>query len=355
MARKKAVEEARGVPEWMVTYTDLVTLLFALFVLLFSLSTIDAAKFNVVSSALRSSFSVVNNSGMLFGNTGDSLVNITDKINANIDFPGQPPKEGSKEYAELLEGMVADLQRQAEELKLKLKEIGWESAGGGAGSGAGSGSGTGADGTGGGAGGTGGGASGDAGKGGAAGGEAGKGGAGGITAPDDKKLVEMTEEELILKEIRDARQQKLDNFEKDISAGIDRLGIGGYVSIVSQEERLVLRLSSQILFDSGSAKLRPEGRSVMLALGESFRELDHMIEVQGHTDNVPIRTVQFPSNWELSTQRATNVVRLLQDDCGVPPARLRSTGFGEYQPIGDNTTPEGRQSNRRIDIIVSTE
>ena len=318
MARKKVAEEARGVPDWMVTYTDLVTLLFALFVLLFSLSSIDAAKFDAVSSSVRSSFSVVNNSGLLYGNKGDSLINITDKINANENYIVKPEKEGSREYVEALEGKIKELQKELEGLNSELGTAGE--------SGTETGTGTGTE-----------------------------TGTGSIDVPDDKFLVEMTEEEIIQKEIRDARQQKLDNFERAIYAEIEKLGIGGYVSIDSQEERLVLRLNSQILFDSGSANLRAEGRSVMLALGAGFRDLDHMIEVQGHTDSIPIRTVQFPSNWELSTQRATNVVRLLQDDCGVPPARLRSTGFGEYRPIADNATPEGRQQNRRIDIIVSTE
>ena len=302
MARKKIEDESSGAPEWMTTYSDLVTLLLTFFILLFSLSAIDAAKFDAITSSLRSSFSIINRSGMLNANTGDVLLSVTDKINADEDAETPPPEPGSREYTEKLEGTVAELQEEVvilnEEIA-KLQDIGED---------------------------------------------------------DDLKAsqYEMTEEEIIQKEIRDARQQKLNNFKQDILEEVDKLGIGGYVSIISEEERLVLRLNSQILFDSGSAMLRAEGRSVMIALGESFRDLDHLIDVQGHTDNVPINTYQFPSNWELSTQRATNVVRILQDECEVPPAQLRSTGFGEYQPIGDNSTQEGRQSNRRIDIVITT-
>ena len=308
MARKKIEEESRGAPEWMTTYSDLVTLLLTFFVLLFSLSAIDAAKFDAITSSLRSSFNVVNMSGLFNRNEGDVLISVTDRVNATEDAEEPPPEPGSKEYTEMLEGTISELRQEVEVLNDELTQ--YQSA---------------------------------------------------VLEIEVEKEAEqtttqyqMTEEEIEQKELRDARQQKMNNFKQDILEEIDKLGIGGYVSIVSQEEQLVLRLSSQVLFDSGSATLRAEGRTVMLALGESFRDLDQMIDVQGHTDNVPIRTYQFPSNWELSTQRATNVVRILQDECGVPPAQLRSTGFGEYQPIGDNTTLEGRQTNRRIDIVITS-
>ena len=305
MARKKIEEQSGGAPEWMTTYSDLVTLLLTFFILLFSLSAIDAAKFEAITASLRSSFSVINRSGMLHSNTGDTIISITDQTNAQEDQEEPPPEPGSKEHVEMLEGTIFELRQEVEVLSDELAQYQEIEA----------------------------------------------------EAEEDSRDTtpyEMTEEEIIQKEIRDARQQKLNNFKQDILEEIDVLGIGGYVSIVSEEERLVLRLNSQILFDSGSATLRQEGRDVMLSLGESFQDLDHFIDVQGHTDNVPIRTSQFPSNWELSTQRATNVVRILQDECQVPPSRLRSTGFGEYQEISDNATPEGRQNNRRIDIVITT-
>ena len=309
MARKRNEEESGGgAPEWMTTYSDLVTLLLTFFVLLFSLSSVDTARFDAITSSLRSSFNLVNMSGLFNKSEGDVIMSVTDRINAAEDAETPPPEPGSREYTEMLEGTVAELKQEVETLNeelYKVQSVYEESA------------------------------------------------ENDESAPDTLQY-EMTEEEIRQKEIRDEKQQKLNNFKQDILEEIDKLGIGGYVSIVSQEEQLVLRLNSQVLFDSGRATLRPEGRTVMLALGESFRDLDHMIDVQGHTDNVPIRTNQFPSNWELSTQRATNVVRILQDECGVSPSHLRSTGFGEYQPIGDNSTPEGRQTNRRIDIVITS-
>ena len=306
MARQKKEEEAKsGTPEWMTTFTDLVTLLMTFFVLLYSMSSIESSKFEAISSSIRSSFNIYNGSGMIGSNPGDALFSFTNRTNASEDAETEPPEPGSKEYTEMLEGTVSDLQVKLDEATAELEQ--YQDAE--------------------------------------------------IIHPGDSDTtpVELTDEEIKQLEVRAARQKKLETFMHGILEETDRLGIGGYVSIVSEEERLVLRLNSQILFASGSAALGAQGREVMLALGDSFRDLDHFIEVQGHTDNVPIKTGQFPSNWELSTQRATNVVRILQDECGVPPARLRSTGFGEYQPIGDNDTQEGRQTNRRIDIVITTQ
>ena len=304
MARKKVEEEQKGgAPDWMVTFSDLITLLMTFFVLLYSMSSLEANKFESVASSLRSSFNILSNPGGVSQNSGDTLFSITNRTNAAEDAETLPPERGSKEYVEMLESTVADLQDKLSDLSDELANTldnEMDDPG------------------------------------------------------EDTTPVELTQEEIMQLELRAARQRKLETFMKEILEETDRLGIGGYVSIVSEEERLVVRLDSQILFDSGSAALGQHGRSVMIALGESFRDLDHQVEVQGHTDNRPIRTTQFPSNWELSTQRATNVVRILQDDCGVPPTQLRSTGFGEYQPIGDNETPEGRQSNRRIDIVITT-
>ena len=325
MARKAPQEEAKqGAPEWMVTFSDLITLLMTFFVLLYSMSSIETSKFESVASSLRSSFNVFDGSGMLGQNAGDAMFSITNKTNAVEDAMAQLTERGSREYAKELEGTVAELRERISALSAELEAF--------TGTADDADSADGADGD----------------KNGEAdGGEA-------IPGESDKKPVELTDEEIMQLEIRAARQKKLENFMVEILEETDKLGIGGYVSIVSEEERLVVRLNSQILFGSGSAALGAQGRMVMLALGDSFRDLDHLIEVQGHTDNIPIKTSQFPSNWELSTQRATNVVRILQDECGVPPARLRSTGFGEYQPIDDNSTPEGRQNNRRIDIVITT-
>jgi len=111
-------------------------------------------------------------------------------------------------------------------------------------------------------------------------------------------------------------------------------------------------LNSQVLFESGSAEILSEGKRTLDALGKSLIPLENEILIQGHTDNVPINTPLFPSNWELSTKRATNVVVYLIESLNLDPSKLTATGNGEYRPIGDNNTAEGRQKNRRIEIMI---
>jgi chemotaxis protein MotB len=114
-------------------------------------------------------------------------------------------------------------------------------------------------------------------------------------------------------------------------------------------------LAEQIFFDSGRATLKKGGREVLKKVGAALKDYeDKVIRVVGHTDNVPVaKSLQttFPSNWELSVARATNVVRFLQE-AGVPPERMIPSGRGEYDPVAPNDTPEGRQKNRRIEIML---
>jgi chemotaxis protein MotB len=82
------------------------------------------------------------------------------------------------------------------------------------------------------------------------------------------------------------------------------------------------------------------------------KPLGYSLRVEGHTDNTPIHTAQFPSNWELSTARATFLLEYLISNTGIPPQRLSAVGYGEYRPVTGNNTPEGRASNRRVDLVV---
>ncbi len=120
--------------------------------------------------------------------------------------------------------------------------------------------------------------------------------------------------------------------------------------------KLTVNILDRILFDSGEADLKPDGAKVLrkvatiLAAHPTLR-----IHVVGHTDDVPIRPAarkRFPSNWELSTARATAAVRFLTEQAGVDPRRLGAVGYGEFRPVADNSTPEGRARNRRIAITI---
>jgi chemotaxis protein MotB len=118
------------------------------------------------------------------------------------------------------------------------------------------------------------------------------------------------------------------------------------------DSTIVLSLPELVLFESGAAALRAEALPFLRALAEVLIELDRQIKVQGHTDNVPIRTAQFPSNWELSAIRAVMVVRALGELYGVPMKNLSAVGYGDSRPVIDNTTPENRAKNRRVEIVV---
>jgi chemotaxis protein MotB len=127
----------------------------------------------------------------------------------------------------------------------------------------------------------------------------------------------------------------------------------GKVQISELEGKMTVRLAERVLFPSGSDRINKQGLETLAKIGETFRSVQgRIVRVEGYTDNVPIRTVRFPSNWELSAARAIAVVRVLEQQ-GVDPATLGAVGYGEHQPIAPNDTSEGRQQNRRIEITLA--
>jgi chemotaxis protein MotB len=127
----------------------------------------------------------------------------------------------------------------------------------------------------------------------------------------------------------------------------------GRVELTELRGKTTVKMKDKILFASGSATLGKEGRDALAAVAEALRGLKgRAIRVEGHTDDVPTSGGAFASNWELSSARALAVVRFLQDT-GVDPTRLVAAGYGEFQPISPNDTPEGRSLNRRIEIVLA--
>jgi chemotaxis protein MotB len=115
---------------------------------------------------------------------------------------------------------------------------------------------------------------------------------------------------------------------------------------------LIVSLGENGVFDSGSDQIRPEGKALLDTLATSLVSLGNYVRIEGHTDNVPIRTTRFPSNWELSTARATAVVSRLVADFGMRPELISAAGYAEFRPCAPNDTEDGRARNRRVDIIV---
>src|SRR3954468_17666078 len=131
------------------------------------------------------------------------------------------------------------------------------------------------------------------------------------------------------------------------------------VTISELQGKLTVNILDKILFDSGEAELKPEGEKVLQKIASVLAQYpDRQIHVIGHTDNVPIRVgprTKFASNWELSTARAIAAVRFLCEKAGRDPRRLGAVGYGEFHPIADNSTTEGRAKNRRIALVVLPE
>jgi chemotaxis protein MotB len=256
MARKKE-QASEGAPEWMATYSDMVTLLLTFFIMLFAMSTVDKNTFEEVAKSLSQSF--------LNLNTGDSVLIHKSGSILTID------------YTSLQNGVIKD----------SLKEKYLEDA-----------------------------------------------------------------EDMVVDAEKDLKEKVIDEAKNDIRDTIAEKGLSDKVQVVEEKDFLLIRLESEIFFQSGSAEINDEGKKVLSALANDLRGIENDILISGHTDNVPIHTVQYSSNWELSTARATNVVAYLVNVEKLDPAKLTATGNGEYRPIGDNSTPEGRQKNRRIEIKI---
>ncbi len=148
-----------------------------------------------------------------------------------------------------------------------------------------------------------------------------------------------------------AREQ-LQQVYRELAQMLETAGLQERVELIPEERGLVVRFSDRVLFDLGRVDLRPEAREVLDAVAAVLKGLPNPIRVEGHTDNLPIRTERFPSNWELSVGRATAVVRYFIERHGMDPRRLSAAGYGEYRPLVPNTSEANRQRNRRVDVVI---
>lgn len=253
---KKQEPTPEGAPEWLTTYSDLVTLLLTFFVLLFSMATIDKQRFVEVADSLSRSMLKMNNGDSILPGQGNNIMVVDFADPKTVD-----EYEQTEKYIEDAEEMVVDAQQKIEDAKLDLSK------------------------------------------------------------EEIKKTV-------------------LDE------------GLSKDVQVVEEKDYLLVRLDSEVFFDSGSIEIKPQGRKVLDSLAPTLNAIDNEIIIAGHTDNVPVKTGIYQSNWELSTARATHVVKYFVDNLHMNPIRLTATGNGEYRPIGDNNTEEGRRKNRRIEIKI---
>jgi chemotaxis protein MotB len=149
-----------------------------------------------------------------------------------------------------------------------------------------------------------------------------------------------------------ALQKRSAEYES-LASSLDSEIKAGRIQVSELQGKVTVRMAERVLFPSGSATVSREGRGTLAKIADAFKTVKgRIIRVEGHTDNVPIKTPRFQSNWDLSAARAISVVRILQEN-GVDPALLGAAGYGEYQPIATNTTAGGRAQNRRIEISLA--
>jgi chemotaxis protein MotB len=249
-------EEHESHERWLITYADMITLLMVLFIVLYSISQVDLAKFRRLKDGLAGGFGGPAAAGLLDGGVG--------------------PIEGG--------GGVFDA-------GLPNPEV-LESAGA-------------------------------------------------ALAAQNARLAAQRKERDVLEGVR-----------REIAESLGEAGVGDAVRFRLEARGLVVTIvTDRVLFDLGEADLRPEGREVIDHLAPALVRLPNLIAVEGHTDNLPI-SGRFPSNWELSTARATTVLRELIERHGLAPARLQAAGYADQRSVAGNDTAEGRSANRRVEIVV---
>lgn len=260
MARKRQEDPPKGSPGWMNTFADLMNLLLCFFVLLFSMSSVDAEKFEKVIASLQSTFSILPNGGASIGD-GEMISSGVSQL----------------EMFDVYYNEMANTKTETE-------------------------------------------------------------------AEEEQDVVEAYEEQALAESEQMAEQ---------IEAAIEQYGIQDQVEVDFNAEYVLINMNGALLFDSGKSELRAEAYPLIDKLGKIIATYDkNIIDVEGHTDNVPMSSGKYADNNVLSMFRALTVADYLREITTIEPGYIKSSGRGEYVPIADNATPEGRARNRRVEIKI---
>lgn len=264
MAKKRQEEPKKGAPAWQSTFSDLMNLLLCFFVLLFSMSTVDAEKFEMVIASLQSSMSILP--------AGGSAIGDGNMVSAGVN------------QLEFLDSYYNDL---ANSQTMNENDVDGEEK----------------------------------------------------DVSDAYKEQELAESEQMAEEVQNA---------------VNQYGLQDFVEVDFNAEYVQISLSGAILFESGSAEFVSDAKPVLDKISKILDNYDkNVIEVEGHTDNVPIVSPgKYEDNDVLSMYRALNVADYIRDASSLNPAHIKSSGRGEYMPIADNSTAEGRALNRRVEIKI---
>lgn len=305
MAKKKQDDPPKGSPAWMATFSDLMNLLLCFFVLLFSMSSVDTNKFVALIASLQSQYSILKGGGSSVGE-GKMIsagINQLQKYDVYFNPKATNNGEGKSEADE------KDIVHSAAEND----------------------------------------------------GENNKPGEG--YANDDKKAGDKVTDEMVKQE-EITQQQALEVIEAEaveesermagrISKLLEKYGIQSKVDVDFNGQYVTLTLNGAILFASGQSDLSQEAYPLVDKIGKILQKFrDHTVEIEGHTDNVPVHNDRYADNNVLSMYRALSVADYLRAGTNLNPASIKSSGRGDYVPIADNATPEGRAQNRRVEIKV---
>ena len=180
----------------------------------------------------------------------------------------------------------------------------------------------------------------------------------GLKARVDELTKQVAEQKERVADLEMMKEQKVQEVSSEYNSMIDKMKAEiaqGQVTITELKGKLTVNMVEAVLFDSGKAEVKKEGLVVLQKVVDVLKDAkDKVIRVEGHTDNVPIAGALarvYPTNWELSAARAVNVTRFLQAQ-GIDPAQLSAVGYGEFKPVADNETKEGKAKNRRIEIVL---
>ena len=297
MARKKKPEEAKaGAPEWMATFSDLMNLLLCFFVLLFSMSSTDTAKYNEIVEAVTSSFSIFSGGGSALDqgiliSSGVSQLNELAEYYSNLAVENAAKEDGTKGGSGKSDNGKTDNNNENKPEN--------------------------------------------------------------NNKPEDNK--EVTKDEAVKKYQKELKETAEKNYEK-ASEAINQFKLNDMVQLKmdTSYNYIGLSIDGYFLFDSGSAELKKGADTVLdKAAGILMKFKDADIVIEGHTDNVPqTNTVKYKNNLWLSGARAMTVLEYLTEVEHMDPKKLSASGKGEYEPIASNKTAEGRQKNRRVEIKI---
>ncbi|MBI4687009.1 MAG: OmpA family protein [Nitrospirae bacterium] len=143
------------------------------------------------------------------------------------------------------------------------------------------------------------------------------------------------------------------NIEKEVNAAVTMLKTKEDIEVKTDKRGVIISIGDHLLFDSGNEAVKETAAEELSKIASVIEKFPNNVIVEGHTDNIPIKTERFSSNWDLSAARATSIIRYFINKEGLSPLRFSASGYGEFKPVTANTTPEGRAKNRRVEIILA--